>query len=565
MSHFPSMPLSRLTHRRCGWAACLLGLAVMAGCGDNTPPVTVPGQNPFGQSNAFGGNSSAAPAPPTVQSPTTSTIAKPVKPASEADIAKAATSQSVEQTTPANPLTVTAVAGSEQGAEPSGPGSPANPAATGYPNIDPPGTRSSAPQRSGSGPQTTAIAGEWPRFRGPEGDGVSKAKNLPVTWGDNENIHWKCLLPGAGGSSPIVYGDRVFLTYYTGVNPRTPTNVQGLKRFVTAVDRHAGHQVWAYEFKTDQKPLPFTGFLSKHGYCTSTPVTDGTNVYAWFGNVGFVAVSFDGAEVWNAKVGRKAHSSGSWSSPILYNGQILLNASVESDEFGVLEAGSGSVGWHTKVGTCWSTPVLVMAPGNRVEVVLNTNGRISGFDPQTGEELWWCRGAHDNVSPSIVAHNGVVYATGGKNGLTLAVQTGGRGDVSDSHVLWKVKYGSSVPSPIYHDGHLYVVTERGMIYCLKAEDGQLVNEKSLDAGEIFASPVLADGKLYVVSREKGTFVLSATPGMELLAQNRFQKDATAFLGSPAVAGGQLFLRSDRYLYCLGQPQPANGTPGSAPQ
>jgi outer membrane protein assembly factor BamB len=264
----------------------------------------------------------------------------------------------------------------------------------------------------------------------------------------------------------------------------------------------------------------------------------------------------EGEEAWTANSGTKAHGWGSWSSPVFCDGLLILNAAIECGEIGSFETSSGGVRWHTPgLGTCWSTPVLVETTTGSRELVLNTEGRIVAFNPESGEELWSCRGFSGNVASSVVAHQGIVYATGGKNGVTVAIQAGGRGDVTESHVLWRANYGAGSTSPLYHDGHVYVINDRGTAYCLSAVDGQLVTEKPISTGDVFASPVVADGKIYMVTRERGTFVLSASPDMTTLAENHFESDGSAFNASPAVCDGQLFLRSDRFLYCLGL-QPA---------
>jgi outer membrane protein assembly factor BamB len=200
----------------------------------------------------------------------------------------------------------------------------------------------------------------------------------------------------------------------------------------------------------------------------------------------------------------------------------------------------------------WNTPLLVDID-HRQELVVSVRGQLRAFDPESGEELWHCQGIQDYVCPSVIAHQGVVYALGGRAGTALAVRAGGRGDVSNTHTLWRINRGSNVSSQVYQDGHLYWTNEsRGIAYCVNAEDGKIVYEERLKPtpGLIYASPVLVDGMLYVVSRTGGTFVIEAKPAFKLLAHNVFKNDASVFNASPAVSNGRLFLRSDKWLYCV---------------
>jgi outer membrane protein assembly factor BamB len=203
----------------------------------------------------------------------------------------------------------------------------------------------------------------------------------------------------------------------------------------------------------------------------------------------------------------------------------------------------------------WNTPVLVDVAGGRQELAVSVKGAILGFDPESGEQLWNCDGIDDYVCPSVVAESGVVYAIGGRTAMALAVRAGGRGDVTDSHQVWTAKAGSNVSSPVVREGHLYWVSDRGMAYCLSAKDGTVVYQERLpdNPGRVYASVTLGDGKLYAVTRENGTYVLAARPDFEVLAHNKLDDDSI-FNASPAVSEGQLLLRSDRYLYCIGRQQ-----------
>jgi outer membrane protein assembly factor BamB len=240
---------------------------------------------------------------------------------------------------------------------------------------------------------------------------------------------------------------------------------------------------------------------------------------------------------------------------MIYKNLLIINASVESGAMLALDKATGKEAWRApKVGSAWGTPVLVTTPEKGVELVLSMHGRVAGFDPETGKELWSAAGHKGYVCPSIVTHDGIIYAVGG-GGTALAIKSGGRGDVTSTHVLWHVKKGSNASSPIYHDGNLYWASENGgVLHCQDAATGKFSYEQRLapQAGRIWASPVLADGKLYYVSQFKGTYVVAAAPKFELIAHNVFAEDPSRTNASPAVSDGHIFLRTDDYLYCIGK-------------
>ena len=396
-------------------------------------------------------------------------------------------------------------------------------------------------------------AGDWLQFRGPNGSGVAPDKGTPLTWSLTQNVVWKTALPGPGASSPIVVGTRVFLTCFSGygVNKSSPGDMSDLKFHLLCVNRADGKLLW----KRDIDPLlpesPFTGpYITLHGYASSTPVTDGQRVYAFFGKTGVFAFDLDGKELWHKSVGDLKDGWGSGSSPILYKNFVIVNASIESKSLVALDMDTGKEEWRAKnVHQSWNTPVLVTLPGGAVELAVSTEPNMMGFDPDTGKELWHADSFNWYVCPSLVAHDGVLY--GLQHETCVAVKAGGRGDVTKSHTLWKKNFGSVVSSLAYHDGHLYWAREN-TAYCLKASDGSIVYRERFegDAGNPYASPVVADGKIYYVSRDDGTFVIAAGPKFKQLAHNVL--DPSTCNASPAVSDSQLFLRSNRYLYCIGK-------------
>lgn len=410
-----------------------------------------------------------------------------------------------------------------------------------------------------------ALAADWPRFRGPLGQGTSEEQGLPTRWSDKENIVWRTELPGPGTSSPIVVGQTIYLTSYSGygLDASNPGDKSNLMRHVVALDRATGAVKWQKQFaplRTESTYSP--GNDSRHGYASSTPASDGEKLFVFFGASGVYCLDLaDGAEVWHAEVGSGVHHWGSGNSPVLYDNLVIVNASIESDSLIALDKKTGSEVWRARgVKGSRNTPILVKLEGGSELVVStagNPEGRIVAFDPKTGEELWRCRGIPDGgyVIPSLVAHDGVIYAIGGRSNTALAVRAGGRGDVTESHGLWRTNKGSNVSSPIYHEGHLYWVHEsKGVAYCLDAKTGETVFAERLEPRPdlVYSSITAADGKLYAVSQYNGTFVLAAKPKFELLAHNRLGDDKSRANASLAVHAGQLLLRNDQYIYCIGE-------------
>ncbi len=394
------------------------------------------------------------------------------------------------------------------------------------------------------------LAADWTQFRGPGGLGASDETGLPVTWSDEENLAWKTELPGYGSSSPIALGGRIYLTCYSGygIDRGNPGNMEDLTLHVVCVNRDDGKIVWD---KHVEPNLPESERVREHGYAAPTIATDGQSLYVFFGKTGVFKFDLEGNQIWHADVGSRTHGWGCGTSPVLYKNLVIVNASVESASLVALDKQTGEEVWRAPgMKSSWNTPHLVDV-GDKQELVVSVKGSILGFDPDTGEQLWNGDGIDDYVCPSVVSHAGVVYAIGGRQSKAIAVRAGGRGDVTDTHKLWEAKAGANVASPVIHDGHLYWVSDRNQVaYCVRMEDGAVMYEKRF-GHQPYASAVVADGKLYIVTRYDGTFVLAAKPEFEELAHNTFDDDST-FNASPSVSNGQIFIRSDRFLYCVGK-------------
>lgn len=399
-----------------------------------------------------------------------------------------------------------------------------------------------------------AEAGDWPRFRGPNGAALSDDAATPVNWSATENIVWRTALPGPGASSPIITGGKVFVTCFTGTG-------SSVDRILVCVDEQSGKLLWQKEVKGVANEDRPNRMLDGHGYASSTPATDGERVYVLFGKSGVFAFDLEGNQVWHNSVGTgsAAMGFGSGASPIVYKDLVIVNAAAESKTLYAFDGKSGKEVWKSPADSlqgCWGTPLLVDLPGGGQELVLAVPYEIWGFNPASGKFLWFSEGVQTSAyCTSLVARDGIVYAVAGGPGPrgSAAVRVGGTDDVTKTHRLWTNSTGTYVPSPVLVGDHIYWVNDDGIAYCISREDGKTVYNKRLQgAGKIYASVVAAGDKLYVVTRENGTLVLVAKPEFEQLAHNKLDSDAGTCNAGPAVDNGRLILRSNKYLYCIGE-------------
>ncbi len=401
---------------------------------------------------------------------------------------------------------------------------------------------------------------DWTQFRGREGSGVSTETGVPLSWSDQDNIAWKTRLPGAGTSSPIVLGNRIYLTCYSGygLDASDPGDMNRLVRNVVCLHRDRGTIDWSRPFAPRLPESKYSGGTNaKHGYSSSTLTTDGTHLFTFFGKSGVYCLDLEGNEIWHTTVGDDTRGWGSANSPVLYKNLVIVNASVESKTLVALDKTTGREAWRAGgMRSSWNTPVLVRIADGSTELVVSVQKWLLGFDPVTGEELWRCVGVPTYACPSAISHEGIVYVTGGRGTqYTMAVRAGGRGDVTESHQLWRVAKGSNVSSPVYHDGYLFLASDsRGIAYCFDAENGDVVYQQRLrpKPGLIYSSPILAEARVYYTSQHNGVFVLAAQPEFKLLAHNTFADDDARSNACPVIHAGQILLRNDQYLYCIGK-------------
>ena len=387
-------------------------------------------------------------------------------------------------------------------------------------------------------------AEDWPRFRGPRGDGTSQDGAVPTEWGDTKNLKWKHKLPGAGFSSPIVVGQNVLVTAYSGQG-------RDVKRHLICLDRNAGQIKWSKAI--DGVSDGGDGGFNYHGQASHTPVSDGERVYVMFGSSGVRAFDMKGTQLWHQDVGNeRAARFGTASSPILHGDHLIVTAGAESESIRAFDKKSGKEIWKTEAGSLsgtYSTPTIAKNALGEEELLLSVTFEVWGLNPQTGKLKWFAKTRVDTAAcPSALVDKGVMYIIGGRGGGRTAIKMGGKDDITKTGVLWSEAGGSYVPSPILHEGRLYWINDSGIASCVDAKTGKQVAQKRL-GGRYYASVCLINDKLYAVSRFGGTHVLEANSKFTEVAHNKLL-DESDFSASPAISDGQLFLRSDAYLYCI---------------
>ena len=428
------------------------------------------------------------------------------------------------------------------------------------------------------------VASDWPGFRGSRG-GVADDKDLPVQW-TKDNVLWKIKLPGAGTSSPITSGDKLILTCNVGYGTTITKGMSGkggggggkgkggpdtgdqkkLKLVVVCLDRKTGEILWQKDVEPKLPETPFTGMIREHSYASSTPVTDGKNVYAFFGKSGVYAFDLAGKQLWSADVGSKSHMWGSAASPVLHKDLVIVNAAIESKSLFAFNKNTGKELWkQTGLGTTWTSPIIVETKDGKQELVLSLPGKVVGYNPETGDELWNCQGIGGGgggfggfgayTASTPVAKDGIVYIIGGGGPSTpatsLAIKTGGKGDVTKTHLLWKQKAGASNCSPVLSGDYLCWVD--GLVTCLKTSDGSIVyKERLYGSGKEYVSPVAAGDKIFALTRYDGLYVIAGGGTFEKLGHFDFKDDTSIFNASPAISDGRMYLRSNEYLYCVGK-------------
>jgi outer membrane protein assembly factor BamB len=389
-----------------------------------------------------------------------------------------------------------------------------------------------------------AVADDWPRWRGNDGLAISDGHKLPVHWNATQNVLWRVPIEGTGYSSPIVFGKRVYLTSSLD---------QGGVRNLWCLDRHAGGTVWRRTVDDDYPEIS----SAITGHAAATPVIDGSRIVAFFGNAGVICFDTGGNQLWKRDLGYFDTELGLATSPIVDDGKVYLVCDHDGNRFRsfdsfviALDLATGKTVWKTlrpDLFRSWSTPIVVTLVSGKRELVVNAQDELRAYDAGTGELLWHVGGMTGWVTPSPVYGNGLIFGSSGRDGPTLAVRPGGRGDVTITHVAWRVTRGSPyVCSPLFYRDLLYVHNEQGILTCYRAESGEVVYRQRLE-GKFTASGGAGDGKVYLVNEEGTTLVIAAGDRFELLAKNPVGEFT---LASPAISGGDLFLRTQKHLWCI---------------
>lgn len=400
---------------------------------------------------------------------------------------------------------------------------------------------------------TPAAADDWPRFRGPTGQGHSRETGLPVEWSTEKNVQWKTPIPGAAWSSPIVWKDRIYLTTATD---------DGATCRLLALDFDTGRVVWDRELFTQELKRK----ENKNSFATPTPCTDGERIYACFADGSLAAVSLDGSLVWTNRDFPFYSKHGLGESPIIYEDLLIMPRDGSSpgpdvkvgwkepwDQAFVLalDAATGKVRWKTPRGlsrVSHMTPLVLPVDG-KDQLISPAGDRIQGFDPLSGELLWSAYSQGEGVTPSPVFGDGLLFTSSGfENPTVRAVKlSGAKGEVTESHIVWEQQKGTPTQSSlIYVSPYLYAVTDNGVVSCYTGKTGELVWQDRL-GDKYSASPVYADGRLYFLDESGLTTVLQPGPEFQVLARNPLNELTQA---SMAVAQGTLLIRTATHLYAI---------------
>lgn len=413
----------------------------------------------------------------------------------------------------------------------------------------------------------------WPTWRGPLGSGVAPTGNPPLTWSETQNIRWKVPVSGKGTSSPVVWGDRIFfLTAIETARAGTPERAQAsepnepapfhggknpknvYKFDVVCLDLATGQTLWQ---QTACETVPHEGHHPDHGFASYSPVTDGTHVWASFGSRGVHCYDLNGEHKWSRDLGRMKTKMmfGEGSSPALAGEALIVVMDHEGDSaIHALDKNTGRTLWKQArdEDTAWSTPAVAVVEG-KMQVIVSATNRIRSYDVATGEMVWQCGGQTQNVIPSPIVSDGLVFCTSGFRGSELqAIELGHTGDLTGTRaVRWQVSKATPyVPSPILYGDNLYVCSmNRAAISCYHAATGKLnfIEERLEAVKDIYASPVGAAGRIYFVGRKGATEVIRNADTLEVLATNKLDDE---FDASPAIVGDRILLKGKRNLYCI---------------
>ena len=412
----------------------------------------------------------------------------------------------------------------------------------------------------------------WNQWRGPEANGVSRTATPPIKWGEEKNIQWKVAIDGNGSSTPIIWDHKVFLltAIDTGkVDPSLPKPEDQPKRMfgithpntvyefaVLCLDRDSGKELWR---RTATQRIPHEGHHSDNNFASASPMTDGERLYCWFGSAGLFCYDLNGKKLWDRDLGKvlMEASLGEGCSPVAQDGKLVIVRDQQRQSYiETLDAKTGETLWKADRNEpgAWATPVIVEHRGT-TQVVTSASNKVRSYDLNDGRVIWQCGGLTGNVIPSPVVDDHVVYCMSGYDGYSLlALPLSASGDISNSDtIVWRKHRGTPyIPSPLLYDGMLYFnQSNQAILSCLDARTGSTNLDRVRLPGifNIYASSVGADGHVYVTGRNGTTLVLRRSKELRILATNKLDDSINA---SPALAGNQLFLRGNEFLYCIAE-------------
>ena len=416
-----------------------------------------------------------------------------------------------------------------------------------------------------------SFADNWHQWRGPDATGVSLNANPPVEWSEDKNIKWKVEIDGKGTSTPIIWGQKVFVltAINTGVkDPSIPdpkdqpkTNFFDIKRpnaqhafVVVCLDRSTGKELWR---QTATTILPHEGAHNDNDFASASPTTDGERLFCWFGSAGLFCYDLDGTKQWERDLGKaKVGSSlGEGCSPVIHGGKLVIVRDHSGQStIEILDAKTGTTLWKRErdEDNAWATPRVIEHNG-KTQVITAASGFVRSYDIDSGEVIWQCSGLTGNVTPCPVIDGDYVICMSGYQGYAaMAIPLTETGDISGSEkILWKKDRGTPyVPSPLLYDGLLYFSqSNQAILSCLDSKTGDVAfgPKRIGQLSNIYASPVGASGRVYISGRNGKTLVLERSSQFKVLATNELKE---RFDASPALAGSQLFLRGAEYLYCI---------------
>ena len=395
----------------------------------------------------------------------------------------------------------------------------------------------------------TAHAENWPQFRGPRGDGTSAENSAPTSWSQTSNVVWKTPIPGEGHSSPVVWSDSIFLTSASRENG---------DRLLLKLNASTGKIVWqtAVE-KSDRESMH-----RENSSASSTPATDGASVITSFqvgDKVDIRSYDFDGKLRWSAQPLNFNGEHGYSYSPIFYKDLVILDCRQEGDAATIaFDKNDGSIRWKTepkKARISHITPLLIN-DGSRDQLFVSGSDETASYDPATGKQLWWCKGPSDVSVAGMSFGSDLLFVTSGyPNRSRMAIRTDGSGDVTDSHVAWKMsRQATYVPSPVYHGGHFYSILDEGMMLCFDAKTGETKWDHRL-GGRFRSSLLLAGGLIYATNDKGLTTIFRASPaGFQPVAANHLKESCYA---THALSNARLFIRTAENIYSIGNPKNLN--------